>query len=135
MIALAGQWTDSTHSFDHWWSTLEATDDHPGGLEFKVNGGTYAKRKQRAFIDFQCVRPLDDKGKDKQERDEKDENDAPKQSEGDLSFVSYEQETEQKTVYDTLRLQWKTQYACTDYADSHGSDSSSWGFFTWLIIV
>lgn len=133
VIGLAGQWADSTHSFDHSWTTLEATDDHPGGLEFMVKGGTYGKRNQRAFIDFQCsARPLDDKGKKEHKRDGED---TPKVSDGDLQFISYEPEFEKKTEYDTLRLRWKTQYACADYADSHGSSSSTWGFFTWLFLV
>jgi hypothetical protein len=131
VIALAGIWADSTQSFDHWWTQIEPTDEHPGGLEFKVNGGTYAKQKQRAFIDFQCDRSA----KDEDEKRRRDEDEAPKQSSGDLELISYERETEKKTEYETLRLRWKTQYACADYAGSHGDASSGWGFFTWLVIV
>ncbi|KAL2858188.1 autophagy-related protein 27 [Aspergillus pseudodeflectus] len=34
-----------------------------------------------------------------------------------------------------LRLNWKTRYACDNYALSRENSSGHWGFFTWLIII
>lgn len=134
VISLAGQYSDSPQSYDHYWKITESSDDHPGGIQFEVYGGTYAKMKQRAIIDFQCVQRSDDSEKEDDKRDDGD--DAPKTSSGDLQFVSYEREVgEKKKEYDTLRLRWKTEYACADYAGSHGGGSGGWGFFTWLILM
>lgn len=113
---------------EHWWTPIQANDDHPGGLEFKVDGPKYGKFKQRAFIDFQC----DSSPNEEEKRDDEDD---PKQSGGDVQFVSYNVETEEKSTYETLRLSWKTKYACVDYHWDAGRASSGWGFFTWFIIM
>lgn len=114
---------------EHWWTPIEANDDHPGGLEFKVDGAKYGKFKQRAFIDFQC----DSSANEEEKRD--DDDDKPKQSEGDLKYLSYDVENDGKYSYETLRLQWKTKYACSDYKWDAGQASSGWGFFTWFILM
>jgi hypothetical protein len=128
VISLAGLFTHDSKPFEHWWTPISAQDDHPGGLEFKVDGLKYGKFKQRAFIDFQC-----DPDAKEEKRDE--EKTTPKKNEGDLQFVSYNVETEDKTTFETLRLQWKTKYACVGAHWDAGKASSGWGFFTWFIIM
>lgn len=128
VIPLAGHWPHDGKPFEHWWTPIEASDDHPGGIEFKVDGAKYGKFKQRAFIDFQCEPSAN-------EEEKRDDEDKPKQSEGDLQFISYDVENDDKYSYETLRLQWKTKYACSDYKRDAGKASSSWGFFTWFILM
>jgi hypothetical protein len=128
VISLAGNFAHDGHSFEHWWTPLEPKDDHPGGLEFRVYGPKYGKMKQQAIIDFQC---------DRSDNNEKrDGDDKPTQSEGDVEFISYDPEPDlKKDTRETLRLRWKTKYACADYAGSHGTSSGGWGFFTWLVLM
>jgi hypothetical protein len=130
VIALAGSFPHEGKPLEHFWTPITASDDHPGGLEFKVDGVKYGKFKQRAFIDFQC----DPEAKEEEKRDD-DEPKKPKQSEGDVHFISYDVESEGKNTYETLRLQWKTKYACVGAHWDAGSSSSGWGFFTWFIIM
>ena len=59
-----------------------------------------------------------------------------KPSNSSLSFVSYGQ-VEGKEKLEVLRLDWRTKYACEDYADSDEASEkrSGWGFFTWFILM
>ena len=135
VIPLAGVYLhDST--FDSTWSELDTQEAEHGGLQLKVEGGKYANIRQRAFINFECDPASND---DEGDKDKRDEDLDPKKKEhpyqGDLQFVSYSRETEQKYTYDTLRLNWKSPYACADYVGSQPSSSSGWGFFTWLVVM
>ncbi len=131
---------------------------HGGQLNLKE-----AKKKidQRAIIEFVCDKersglernekddgefePDDGKEKDddadgRQDDGKKlrrrDENGRGKCEESDASlrFCGYELEkpAENKEVQ-TLRLEWRTKYACTDAPSDLGQ--SHWGFFTWFIIM
>jgi len=93
-----------------------------------VYGPKYGKALQRAIIDFKC-------DPESGEEEKRDDDDQPKQSKGNPSFVSYEQEMEGKKLYDTLRLSWQTKYACRDYDGPGDGGSSNWGFFTWFILI
>lgn len=54
-------------------------------------------------------------------------------SEASLRFCGYEVEKIKDKQIRTLRLEWRTQYACEDApADTEGT---GWGFFTWFIIM
>ena len=105
--------------------------------------------KQRAIIEFLCDpstdgkntevddRPEDpaDGGKDEKEgkarRDEEE-----KKSTSPLRFIGYEKEQVRGEDWGTLRLEWRTKFACEGQADvPSGSSSGGWGFFTWLIIM
>jgi hypothetical protein len=51
-----------------------------------------------------------------------------------LRFLSYKvEDTDKDKKVHTLRLEWRTKYACEDAPDDVAS--SHWGFFTWLIIM
>ncbi|KAF2276841.1 uncharacterized protein EI97DRAFT_466954 [Westerdykella ornata] len=51
-----------------------------------------------------------------------------------LRFVSYKvEEGEKEKKVHTLRLEWRTKYACEDAPEPEAS--SHWGFFTWFIII
>ena len=74
--------------------------------------------------------------------DDDDDDDAPELPDLDkgkaLQFIRYTMGADEKVK--VLRLQWKTKYACEGAADSGdgdngASDSGSWGFFTWLLII
>jgi len=81
-----------------------------------------------------------DKGGDKEEKGERlrsrEEGNKGKceDSDHDLRFCGYEQEKDgkDKTVK-TLRLEWRTQYACED-APAEDNDAH-WGFFGWFFII
>ena len=128
-------------------------DSDTKGLRIVLHGGIYIKQRQRAVIDMQCDpgRTGNEKSpfkKGKDDEDEKlarseDEDKEPDEDEDDdensLRFVSYQMEEEDKDVK-TLRLDWRTKYACESFEeddDGGGKDSSSkhWGFFTWFIVL
>lgn len=57
-----------------------------------------------------------------------------------LQLISYEQTSigKDKEEVGTLRLEWRTKYACEDIKDidpAPPKKSRGWGFFTWFIIV
>lgn len=123
----------------------------------ELHGGQYDKKNQMAIIEFQCDRDrsgnegfeavggrmvssravdfLDKKGTSARDIGSlaDDPEDDKQDDEKSLTFVSYGA-TDDKT--DLLRLDWKTKYACEDFEDDDSSGkSSSWGFFTWFIIL
>ncbi|KAI4701971.1 hypothetical protein J4E89_010490 [Alternaria sp. Ai002NY15] len=85
-----------------------------------------------------------DKGDDQKEGDDKkeeklrrrEENGKSKCEDNDnsLRFCGYDMETEEKDKkVQTLRLQWRTKYACADAPSPDGG--SHWGFFGWFFII
>jgi len=108
-----------------------------------VLGRPYAKKDQRAIIEFQCDedRSGNEETEEKKRRrdgeEDKSKGDNEKKSTSSLMFVSYG-ELDDKT--DVLRLNWRTKYACEDHADRDedgegGSQKAGWGFFTWFILM
>jgi hypothetical protein len=125
------------------------TDQGKEGLRVVLHGGLYNNAKQQAIVDFIC-----DPDKTGLEGDEPDETEpeeagktegvarrSPEEDKGgdkekkdrSLKYVSYES-VEGKH---TLRLEWKTKYACETATGGDGSpdSGSGWGFFTWFIIM
>ncbi|KAH0614093.1 uncharacterized protein H6S33_005979 [Morchella sextelata] len=125
------------------------TDQGKEGLRVVLHGGLYNNAKQQAIVDFIC-----DPDKTGLEGDEPDETEpeeagktegvarrSPEEDKGgdkekkdrSLKYVSYES-VEGKH---TLRLEWKTKYACETATGGDGSpdSGSGWGFFTWFIII
>jgi len=116
---------------------------------------------QRAIIEFVCVKERDGlEGDEKEGGDLEDDKDGDKKKEGDdkkedklrireesgggkgkcedndhsLRFCGYETETEGKDhKVRTLRLEWRTKYACEDAPPADGG--SHWGFFGWFFIM
>jgi hypothetical protein len=107
-------------------------------------------RSQKAIVEFVCDPEVEgienlydpeDKYETKVLSGREDEPKDEKKSNGtcmyDLSFVRYDQSDE----IDTLRLSWRTKYACEnakDLPDTDGGDKKSsahWGFFTWFILM
>jgi len=64
--------------------------------------------------------------------EEKEDGDK-KPSEQPLQFISYDNVEGQKIG--TLRLEWRTKYACEKAENGGKSKSGGWGFFTWLVII
>ncbi|KAF2864921.1 autophagy protein-like protein Atg27 [Massariosphaeria phaeospora] len=87
----------------------------------------------------------DDKGDDKEGDDKKEEGKRLSRRDDDhgkcvgddkksLRFCGYERESLPKDkVARTLRLEWRTKYACEDAP--RDAPGSHWGFFTWFIII
>lgn len=128
---------------------------HGGHYPFEdKKGGT----DQRAIIEFVCDKereglegdekddgehmPDEDKDKDGDE-DEGPERRLRRQDEGNkgkcedsdasLRFCGYEiEKTKKDKEIQTLRLEWRTKYACEDTPADNGGH---WGFFTWFIII
>jgi hypothetical protein len=115
---------------------------------------------QRAIIEFVCDKertglegdemdksPHEDGDKDDSEDDKKDDKKEEKlrrreektkgkceDSDSSLRFCGYEMEKEEKDKeVQTLRLEWRTKYACADAPSPDGG--SHWGFFGWFFIM
>lgn len=60
-----------------------------------------------------------------------------KEKKAPMKFLSYKNEESKKEDWDVLRISWNTKYACEDAINSPSSPNkgSSWGFFTWFIIM
>ncbi|KAJ4376695.1 type II membrane protein [Didymella sp. IMI 355093] len=133
---------------------------HGGRLPFddKKNG-----LDQRAIIEFVCDKERtglegdetdggksgndkdDDKKDDKKDEDKKEEKRMDKREEGSkdqcedseasLRFCGYKVENlEKDKKARTLRLEWRTKYACED-TPAEKPASSHWGFFGWFFII
>lgn len=133
------------------------------GLRATLHGGRYpfddSKKKgldQRAIIEFVCDKKRtglegdekeggdleDDKGDDK-DGDKKEEKLKAREegskgkcedSDASLRFCGYQRETAGKDQeVQTLRLEWRTEYACEDAPPVDGG--SHWGFFGWFFII
>ncbi|KAL3463234.1 autophagy-related protein 27 [Aspergillus heterothallicus] len=68
-------------------------------------------------------------GGDDEGKEPLDDGSRPERS---LQYKSFGKADDESYV---LRLNWKTRYACDDYALSRENSSGHWGFFTWLIII
>ncbi|EXJ95088.1 hypothetical protein A1O1_00206 [Capronia coronata CBS 617.96] len=117
-------------------SRLKSQDSDSDGLQIELNGGYYNKRKQRAVVELQCDKDrTGDEEKRKVKRDDDEDGDEEQEPlSSSLSFVSYGPVGGKEQI-EVLRLDWKTKYACEDYADSDGAKKTGWGFFTWFILV
>ena len=171
VIPIAGDYTTSHgRHLDPQWTRLKGSasneDTDKEGLRLELNGGKYPLnsrrgREQKAIVEFSCNKTMEGtEGFEEtssitamlRRRDDDDEDDdepLPEMDEGKaLQFLSYkcvgdDCDQEGKGT-DTLRLIWKTKYACEgkadDAPDAPADDggkksSASWGFFTWFIIV
>lgn len=84
----------------------------------------------------------DDKGDDDDKKEEKlrrreDKGDGKgkcEDSDNSLRFCGYTSENEGKNKVQTLRLEWRTKYACEDAPPSKDG-GSHWGFFGWFFIM
>lgn len=83
----------------------------------------------------------DDDDGDHQKGDDEDDDDEDDQDDGkSLKFIRYGP-TSEDINEDTLRLEWRTRYACEGIKDEDGdsgrspSGSGHWGLFTWFIIM
>ncbi|KAJ9606030.1 type II membrane protein [Cladophialophora chaetospira] len=151
VIPIAGNFETSTGAgLEPRVTRLKAQDSNADGLQIELNGGNYNKMKQRAVIQLLCdknktgnekrwkTERKEEEDSDDDDEDEDDNNDGKKEDDtpsmSDLEFVSYGQ-VEGKEKMEVLRLNWKTKYACEDYADSDEAKRSGWGFFTWFILI
>ena len=157
-IPIAGEYSHTQGgSLDPKWTRLKTSsataDRGREGLRLEMHGGMYKekhgstvrKKKQKAIIEFICERVPDevlrindnDKNEDQDDGDDDDVGDDSGERTADghggtLKFISFEDEEE----FTTLRLEWKTKYACEDSTDSgESSKSGHWGWFTWFIIM
>jgi hypothetical protein len=134
---------------------LKAHNESLDGLYIEFHGGKYGDHKQKAVITLTCDKErtgnerrscIEKRADDEDEDDDTADGGDDKQDQkcmSDLQFVSYGQLGDQKL--DVLELNWRTKYACEDYADSDDPDDdkddgrsgkkSGWGFFTWFILM
>lgn len=165
VIPIAGEFS-TTHGrpLDPVFERLKGSKSHGDskreGLRATLNGGRFpfderSGKQQRAIIEFICDKDVTgnegfDKDEDKvkrvakKEKGDDDEDDEPhKLPDPDkgqsLQFVSYKDEGEEDEETGTLRLSWKTKYACEGAADEpkepKKGSKGSWGFFTWFLIM
>ncbi|EXJ66261.1 uncharacterized protein A1O5_10413 [Cladophialophora psammophila CBS 110553] len=142
VIPVAGNFESSTGaSLDPKVSRLKAQDSNSDGLQIELNGGNYNNMKQKAVVQLTCDKDRtgnEEKRKRSLKRDgedtDKDKDKEEQPSTSSLTFVSYGK-VEGKDKIEVLRLNWRTKYACEDYADSDEARKSGWGFFTWFVLI
>lgn len=156
--ALGGNGKPLDPKFELLSSSKDGAQIEQGGLRVELHGGQHElkeikkKINQRAVIDFVC-----DPNREGTEGDEKDIGDFEPESgdsngerklgprddgevgkcedsEASLRFCGYELEKVDKNDVKTLRLEWRTKYACKD-VHSGPTQPARWGFFTWFIII
>jgi hypothetical protein len=106
------------------------------GLRIELNGGIYAKRKQKAVVEFLCDpdRTGTETDLDPEDKYEGGEENIIKGNPS-LTIIGFEHEVP-GTEVDILRLKWRTKYACENQKDKDdGAKSGHWGFFTWFLIM
>jgi len=130
------------------------------GLRLTLHGGKYGKVNQKAIVEFICdpdvtgnegFEEAEEKmvfgqnGRRSAAKDDADDDgddsppELPDLDEGkSLQYISYKDEG----GVGTLRMTWKTKYACEGAVDKDPEDggskkkkSNSWGFFTWFLII
>jgi hypothetical protein len=74
-----------------------------------------------------------DKKEEKLRRREESSEGKCEESDSSLRFCGYRTEEDGKDKVQTLRLEWRTKYACEDAPPVDGG--SHWGFFGWFFIV
>ena len=163
MIPIAGDYSHTIGgALDPKWTRLKTSpsiaDREKEGLRLEMNGGKYYKRKQKAIIEFICLRESTDVDRRRDEiphlyeeeaedkdsgedppNDDDDDDDDNKSGQvtddghgGKLKFIRWQEEEDANV----LRLEWDTEHACEDASDSGDkSGSGHWGFFTWFIIM
>lgn len=138
------------------------SDQGKEGFRAELHGGRYPYdekikgRDQRAIIEFVCDKEREgtekgevdnggdtegDEGNDGDgdkkvkliRRDDDNSNGKCEDSDASLRFCGYQLEENKKNKeVRTLRMEWRTKYAC----EGAPQDASShWGFFTWFIII
>lgn len=155
---IAGEFTLShgaNRALDPRWTRLKDSasndDAQKEGLRLELNGGKYPETKDgkphKAIVEFLCDKELTgNEGFDvKEKRAEAEEGEGDKNEDEitlpdldkgkSIEFVSFKAEGEDKVK--VLRLRWKTKYACegAEAAPPPPKKSSSWGFFTWFLIM
>lgn len=106
------------------------------GLRIELNGGIYAKRMQKAVVEFLCDPDRTGTETDLDPED-KYEGGEEKPTKGDpsLTIVGFDHDA-LGTEVDILRLKWRTKYACESQKDEDdAANSGHWGFFTWFLIM
>ncbi|MCJ1475418.1 hypothetical protein MMC13_004080, partial [Lambiella insularis] len=139
VIPIAGQYTATTGgSIDPKYTRLKtsssAADSEQEGVRVELHGGEYLKKKQKAVIEFLCLREEDGPTEKRDEKEGGDEKEPAKDWDdghgGKLKHFSH-QETDDVGIW---RLQWDTKYACED-AKSEERKSGGWGFFSWFFFI
>jgi hypothetical protein len=157
---IAGEFT-TTHGrpLDPKWTRLKGSasneDTEREGLRLVLNGGKYPETKagkpHKAIIEFLCDRNVtgNEGFEDAKERRLVSRAEGEDEDSGDeditlpdldkgksIEFVSFKTEGEDQTK--VLRLKWRTKYACEGAEAAPPpphKKSSSWGFFTWSLIM
>ena len=113
-------------------------------MRLEIGGGKYGTRKQKAIIEFICIKGGSTERRSDDEDDEDDEDEGKgdqgkKTSEpvndgkgGKINFLSYEPDPGDVDE-DLLRLKWDTQYACEDSPTE--KPGTHWGFFPWMFVM
>lgn len=162
---IAGEFTATNgrgRALDPQWARLKDgasnEDTEREGLRLVLHGGKYPDNKEgkphKAIVEFICDAELtgnegfeDPKAKRLASRAEggegegdggDDEITLPDLDKGkSITFVSFKTEGKGEDEAKVLRLNWKTKYACegAKAAPPPPVKSSSWGFFTWFLIM
>lgn len=109
-------------------------DAEKEGLRIELNGGIYAKRKQKAVVEFLCD---PDRTGTETDLDPEDKYEGGKAEviKGDPSLKYVGFDNQPGTDVDILRLEWRTKHACESQKDEDTAKSGHWGFFTWFLIM
>ena len=103
----------------------------------ELHGGRYEGQKQKAIIDFLCMKDGEGETEKKEQDDDEEQKNPNEQMEiddgkgGRLKFVDWDPNREGVAKY---RLQWNTKHACED-AQSEAGKRGGWGFFSWFFFM
>jgi hypothetical protein len=127
------------------------TDADKEGLTLELSGGAVPLskkgKKQKAIIEFLCDLNTDGTDTDLEDPSDSDDKETEnltkrdeekKEKESPMKFISYKDEKVGKDDQDwgVLRISWSTKYACENAINEPSPNKgSSWGFFTWFIIM
>lgn len=142
-FAIAGLGQLGEGAKDPEFTLLKEVNEELEGVRLKVAGGKYRSsvegkdKPAAAVIDFKCdpdrsglegISTTENTGEKKKRTDEGEEG----AKDASLQFKGFGPDDDDTYI---LKLDWRTRYACDDYQRGKQNSSSSWGFFTWLIIM
>ncbi len=111
-------------------------DDKGKAKEETTSVSPISLDKSRTFEEDDDGKDEDDGGDDPPPDNDDNDGDEDDNNKKSLRYISYPGPSDD-TEEDTLRLEWRTKYACEGIMNEDGGKTSSghWGFFTWFIIM
>ena len=142
IIDVAGQYSasiggDIEPKYTRLKTSSSSADSQHEGLRMELHGGRYENQRQKAIIEFLCIKNGEGEIEEREQDDGEDKDDSKGQRKvddgngGKLIFKDWKPNVEGVAIY---WLEWNTNYACEDVQSDTGK-SGGWGFFSWFFFV